>query len=146
MNKVWLLLFAAILAVSAVSCGGEDEEPTPTTGTISGTLTLQAGVSGDLNNTRVAIYADLTDWANDLVLAYTAASGSGGSATYTLEDITPGTYYLDAWKDVNNNTLFDSGDLYGWYGTAAYPGGSIAPLMVSAGATTTASLTVIVIP
>ncbi len=146
MNKVWLLLFAAIIAVSVVSCGGEETEPTPTTGTISGTLTLQAGMSGDLNNTRVAIYASLDDWALDLVLAYTAASGSGGSATFSLGNITPGTYYLDAWKDVNNNMSFDSGDLYGWYGTAAYPGGSIAPLMVSAGQTTSATIAMIVLP
>jgi len=79
-------------------------------------------------------------------LAYVAASGSGGSATFTLSNITPGTYYLDAWKDVNNNASFDAGDLYGWYGTAAYPGGSISPLMVSAGQTTTVTIQMIVIP
>jgi len=146
MKKLWLLLFAMVLVVSVVSCGGEEEtEPTATTGTISGTLSLQAGMSGDLNNTRVAIYADLVDWANDLVLTSVGASGSGGSASFTLSNITPGTYYLDAWKDVNNNTLFDTGDLYGWYGSAAYPGGSISPLMVSAGQTTTVSIQMIVI-
>jgi len=146
MNKVWLLLFALILVVSAVSCGGDEAEPTPTTGTISGTLSLQAGMSGDLNNTRVAIYADLVDWANDLVLVSVGASGGGGSATFTLSNLTPGTYYLDAWKDVNNNTLFDTGDLYGWYGSSAYPGGSISPLMVSAGQTTTVTIQMIVLP
>jgi uncharacterized protein (DUF2141 family) len=145
MKKVWLLLFALVLVVSVVSCGGDEAEPTPTTGTISGTLSLQAGMSGDLNNTRVAIYADLVDWANDLVLASVGASGSGGSATFALSNVTPGTYYLDAWKDVNNNQLFDAGDLYGWYGSATYPGGSISPLMVSAGQTTTVTIQMIVL-
>jgi len=146
MNKLWLLLFAMVLVVSVVSCGGEDNEPTPTTGTIAGTLTLQAGVSGDLNNSRVAIYESYDDWLNDRVLLYTAASGSGASATYSLGSVTPGTYYLDAWKDVNNNTLFDSGDLFGWYGTGQYPTPTLSPFSVSAGQTATINVTCIILP
>lgn len=146
MKKVWLLLFSLILAVSVVSCGGEEEEPTPTTGTISGTLTLQAGVSGDLNNARVAIYSSYDDWLNDRVLLFTAASGSGGSATYTIGSVTPGTYFLDAWKDVNNDGLFNSGDLFGWYGTGQYPTPTLSPFSVSAGETATINITVIVLP
>ena len=147
MKKLWFLLFALILVVSVVSCGGEEEqEPTPTTGTISGTLSLQAGVSGDLNNSRVAIYESYDDWLNDRVLLFTAASGSGASATYSLGNVTPGTYYLDAWKDVNNNGLFDTGDLFGWYGTGQYPAPTLSPFSVSAGQTASINVTMIILP
>lgn len=146
MNKIWLLLFAAIVAVSVVSCGGDEAEPTPTTGTISGTLTLQAGVSGDLGNTLVALYASLDDWFYYLPVMTAAASGSGSSATYSMTNVTPGTYYLDAWKDVNNNQDWDTGDLYGWYGTGVLGGVTLNPFMVSAGQTTTINVSMIVWP
>lgn len=148
MKKAWLLLFALILVVSAVSCGGEEETPppTPTTGTISGTLTLQAGVSGDLGNSRVAIYSSYDDWLYDRVLSFVAATGGGGSATYTIASVTPGTYYLDAWKDVNNNGQFDSGDLFGVYGTSQWPSPTLSPFSLSAGQTITINVTMIVLP
>lgn len=145
--KTVLLLFLSLILVVSVSCGGDENgtTPTPTTGTISGTLSLQAGVSGNLDNARVAIYASYDDWLNDRVLLFTAASG-GTNATYSLGNVTPGTYYLDAWKDVNNNGLFDSGDLFGWYGTGQYPSPTLSPFSVSAGQTATINVTCIILP
>ncbi len=148
MKKLWLLLFAMILMVSAVSCGGEEDEPepTPTTATISGTLTLQAGVSGDLNNTRVAIYTSYDDWLYDRVLKSVAATGSGASATYTIIDVAPGNYYLDAWKDVDNSATWNSNDLFGVYGQSLWPSPQFTPFSVSAGQTFTANVIMIVLP
>ena len=147
MKKLWFLLFALILTVSVVSCGGEDEPaPTPTTATISGTLSLQAGVTGDLNNTRVAIYTSYADWAADRVLKSVAAAGSGASATYTITDVTPGNYYLDAWKDVDNSATWNSDDLFGVYGQSLWPQPQFTPFSVSAGQTFTANVTMIVLP
>lgn len=146
MNKVWLLLFVMVLSVSVVSCGGEDGEPPPTTATISGSLALQAGVSGDLNNTRVAIYTSYDDWANDRVLKFVAASGSGSTASYTITDVAPGNYYLDAWKDVDNSGTWNSNDLFGVYGTTQWPNPTLSPFSVSAGQTFTANVTMIVLP
>lgn len=145
MKKIWLMLFILLLAVAVISCGGEDAEPTPTTGTISGTLTLQAGMSGNLDNTQVAIYANYDDWNYMRVLKFTAASGGGSSATYTITDVTPGTYYLDAWKDLDNSGWFTAGDLFGVYGTTAWPGPTLAPLSVSAGQTATINVSMIVL-
>ena len=144
MKKVWLLLFALILVVSVVSCGTE-EEPIPTNGTINGTITLQAGVSGDLDGSRVAIYASLVDWQNDNTLKTTQASGTGSSATYTISDVIPSQYYLDVWKDVNNNMLFGSGDLWGVYGTSQYPP-TPSPFTISSGQTVTIDVEVFEIP
>jgi uncharacterized protein (DUF2141 family) len=147
MKKLWFLLFALILTVSVVSCGGEDEPaPTPTNATITGTLTLQAGVTGDLNNTRVAIYISYADWAADRVLKSVAATGSGASATYTITDVTPGNYYLDAWKDVDNSATWNSDDLFGVYGQTLWPSPQFTPFSVSAGQTFTANVTMIVLP
>ena len=145
--KTLLLLLLSLILVVSVSCGGEENgtTPTPTTGTISGTLSLQAGVSGNLDNSRVAIYSSYDDWLNDRVLLFTASSG-GSPSTYSLGSVTPGTYYLDAWKDVNNNGLFDSGDLFGWYGTGQYPNPTLSPFSVSAGQTATINVTCIVLP
>ena len=144
MKKIWLTLFMLLLAVAVISCDGEDAEP-PTTGKISGTLTLQAGMSGNLDNTQVAIYSDYDDWNNMRVLKFTAATGGGGSATYTIDNVTPGTYYLDAWKDLDNSGWFTTGDLFGVHGTTAWPGPTLAPLSVSAGQTATINVSMIVL-
>ncbi|MGD9380271.1 MAG: hypothetical protein PVI51_06855 [candidate division WOR-3 bacterium] len=147
MKKLWFFLFALVLAVSVVSCGGEEtQQQTPTNATISGTISLQAGVSGDLNNTRVAIYTSYDDWLNDRVLKFVAASGSGSSASYTITDVTPGNYYLDAWKDVDNSGTWNSNDLFGVYGTTQWPNPTLSPFSVSAGQTFTANVTMIVLP
>jgi uncharacterized protein (DUF2141 family) len=147
MKKALLVLFALILVIGLVSCSKkEDTTPTPTTGTISGTLSLQAGVSGELNNTRVAIYASYDDWANDRTLKFVAASGSGSSATYSITAVTPGTYYLDAWKDIDNSGTWNTGDLIGVYGTTQWPSPTLSPFSVSAGETVTINVTCIVFP
>lgn len=113
-----LLLLVAVLLIFSLACG--KTAPASTEGTISGTLTLPAGVSGDLNNTRVAIYASYDDWNYDRTLKYVAASGSGASASYTISDVTPGNYYLDAWKDVDNSGGYTTGDFWGCYGTTQW--------------------------
>ncbi len=142
MKKLWLLLFAMVLAVSVLSCGGEEAE---TTATITGTITLPAGVSGDLNNARVAIYISYSDWQQDRVLKSVAATGSGASATYTMTDVAPGNYYLDVWKDNNNNQQWDAGDFFGVYGTSLWPVPQFTPFSVSAGQTFTADIELIVL-
>jgi uncharacterized protein (DUF2141 family) len=144
MKKVWIFTFALVLAVSVVSCGTE-EEPTPTNGTITGTVTLQPGVTGDLDGSRVAIYVSVVDWQNDNTLKTTQASGGTSSATYTISDVIPSQYYLDVWKDVNNNMQFDSGDLWGVYGATQYPP-TPSPFTVSSGQTVTIDVEVFEIP
>jgi uncharacterized protein (DUF2141 family) len=143
MRKVWLLLFAFILVISVLSCG--TEEPVPTNGTINGTITLQAGLTGDLDDSRVAIYASLVDWQNDNTLKTTQASGTGNTATYTISDVIPSQYYLDVWKDMNNNMQFDSGDLWGVYGTSQFPP-TPSPFTISSGQTITIDVEVFEIP
>jgi len=147
MKKIGLLLFVLALALMVVvSCTKEEETPTPTTGTISGTIAFQAGVSGDLNNSRVAIYASFDDWLNDRTIVFTAATGGAASSTYSMSNITPGTYYLDVWKDNDASLTWSTGDVVGVYGTLQYPSATLSPFMVSAGQTSTIDVLCIIAP
>lgn len=113
---------------------------------ITGTLVLQAGVTGDLNNSRVAIYMSYDDWLNDHVLKSTIATGPGNTASYTIDSVVPGMYYLDAWKDVDNSGSWNSGDLFGVYGQTQWPNPTIVPFSVVAGQTFIAHVEMIVLP
>ena len=144
MNKTLLFWFCLLLTVVFISCGTEEEDLTP--GTISGTLTLQLGVTGDLDSTRVAIYMSITNWQSDSTFESVLATGGGGSASYTMSDVPPGTYYLDAWKDVNGNLQFDSGDLFGVYGTSQWPNPALTAFFLSAGETLTIDVTLLELP
>lgn len=99
------------------------------TTSISGTLSLQAGASGNLDNAQVAIYPDLTAWNTYAPAKFTAAVGQGlgATATYMLDPVAQGTWYLDAWKDNDGSSNWTVGDLVGWYGT----GGLNAPSLSS---------------
>jgi hypothetical protein len=94
--------------------------PTQQSG-ISGTATLQVGQSGELSNSRVAYYQNYDDWAADAPVGFVAATGSGSTVTFLLSPVPPGTYYLDFWKDIDNDGLIDAGDFFGWYGSGAWP-------------------------
>jgi len=135
------LIFVFFLA----GCSKDDKNPvaTPTTGTISGTISLPPGAGGDVANTRVAIYQSFDDWANDRVLKNGACNTNG---SYSLADISPGSYYLDAWKDNNNNQQFDSGDFWGVYGSGTYPNYQPSPFSVAAGKTANITATIYPIP
>lgn len=101
---------------------------------ISGTGQLQVGMSGDLSNARVAYYQNFDDWAADAPVAFVGATGSGSSVTFTLVPVPPGTYYLDFWKDMDNDTVIDAGDFFGWYGSGAYPNNiQLTPFAVNQG-------------
>jgi uncharacterized protein (DUF2141 family) len=140
-NKTLLFCSCLVLMVLFVSCGTEEEDLTP--GTISGNLTLQAGVTGNLDGTRVAIYISIADWQNDSTFRSALAVGGGASASYTISDVPPGTYYLDAWKDENGNMQFDSGDLFGVYGTSQWPNPSLTAFFLSAGEDLTIDVTLL---
>ena len=111
--------------------------PTPaTTGTISGTITLPPGSPGEVTNTRVAIYTSFDDWNNDRFTQQTAAGADG---SYTLANIVPGTYYMDAWKDNDGSGGLSNPDFFGVYGSLSGSGTNLTPIPVAAGSSTTVS-------
>jgi len=157
MRRLSYILFIAALFIMITSCR-KDNSPVATTtvastttvattqattGTIGGTISLPIGAAGDITNTRVAIYQSYDDWNNDRVLVAVACASSGA---YTFPNVTPGTYYLDAWKDNNNDLQFNTGDFWGVYGSGTYPNYTPSPFSVAAGQTTTITATIFIIP
>jgi hypothetical protein len=138
-----LLVMAMIMGACDTAEPAPTPEPTPTTGVISGRLTLPAGASGSIENTRVAIYADYNDWATDRVLKSASASSNG---SYVFNNLTPNTYYLDAWKDNNNDRVWNGGDFVGVYGSGVYPNYQLSPLGVQAGQNTSCNVELIIVP
>ena len=136
----WIV--AGILALAfAGACGGGGGDdggpgPTPTTGVVTGTASLEIGMSGDLGNARVALYADIADWEADRPFVFVAATGTGPEAAFTLTNLPPGTYYLDVWKDNDNSGAIDDFDFFGAYGNGTYPSYDLTPVIVNAGQST----------
>ncbi len=75
------------------------------------TLRPQAGTNIDVNNARVQVYSDAS-FQN--LVAEKAAIGSATEARCTLE-VAAGTYYVAAWKDMDNSGSVTSGDFWGEY-------------------------------
>ena len=107
---------------------------------IVGTASFPAGTSGDLSNAKVSIYTSYDNWVNNTPIKYGAVSGSGSSVTFVLSDINPGNYYLDIWKDNDNNVFWSVGDFVGWYGSGGLGSESLTEIQIQDGQTITVSV------
>lgn len=103
--------------------------------TVTGTLVLPPGESGDLAQAKVILRAGATDVASDELVRYIPTTGSGSRVTFIADDVTPGTYYLEAWQDTDKNGLISNSDFYGRYGGAGDPGDDLPPLALAEGQT-----------
>ena len=130
-----------------LSCATSPCAPPATTGTITGTASLPLGVPGDISNTMIQIYQNYADWNEYRPLATVGGVTQGGvaSLTFTFTNVTPGTYYLDCWKDNDLSGRWSNGDFLGVYGTTVWPGMTLAPFQVAAGQTKNVAVTVIAI-
>ncbi len=152
-RKWWAMALVLMVGLPLiVGCSSDDKDPpptqpdpTPVTGTITGSVQLQAGMSGDLRNSRVAIYASFDDWNNDRVLRHTTAQGTEFQVSFTFTNLAPGAYFVDVWKDQNNNGRIDQGDFFGVHGSTQWPNPTISPLAVVAGQTSTTTIYAILI-
>jgi hypothetical protein len=113
-------------------------------GKIKGAASLPPGVVGSPENTEVAIYLSVEDWLYDRIFAFTDCDAGGN---YTLDNVTPGVYYMDAWKDNDNNEIWGSSGDYIWLnGTGTYPNYTLEPLQVAFASTITINFELFVIP
>ncbi len=112
---------------------------------INGTASFPAGYSGDLSNAKVSIYTSYDNWAYNIPLAYTAATGTGSSVSFSLTDIPAGIYYLDVWKDNDNSGDWSLGDFVGWYGDGGLGGPSLTEISIQDGQTKEITVSMIVI-
>lgn len=137
------VLALSLLALAACDSSDSNDEPPPpppaTTGTLAGTISLPPGTAGSVGNTRIALYSDQVDYYTDSFVYQVGADGNGG---YTISNIVPGTYYMDAWKDNNNNGAIDAGDFYGVWGSLTAGNVNLTPIPIAAGQTQTVSFNI----
>ncbi len=114
---------------------------------ITGTASFQAGVNGDLNNSKVSLYTSLDNWNVNNPIKFGAVSGSGASATFTIIGVNPGNYFLDIWKDNDNDGVWaSSGDYVGWYGTGGLSNFALSEFQISQGQTFIANVAMYIVP
>ena len=115
-----------------------------TTATASGVGSLPPGVAGAIGNTRVALYTDLNNWNFDITFAFAACDASGN---YSISNFVPGVYFMDAWKDNDNDQVWGTSGDYVWInGSGAYPNYTLAPKSFAAGAPTVTNFQIFLVP
>jgi uncharacterized protein (DUF2141 family) len=105
---------------------------------ITGTAKFAPGTSGDLSNAKVSIYKSIDDWFANNPVKWTAVSGAGNSVTYIINNVTPGTYFIDLWKDNDNDSNWSTGDFVGLYAD----NNGMIPFTISEGQTVNINLEV----
>lgn len=114
---------------------------------ITGTASFQAGVNGDLNNSKISLYTSLDNWNINNPIKFGAVSGSGASTTFTITGVNPGNYFLDIWKDNDNDGVWaTSGDYVGWYGTGGLSNFALSEFQISQGQTFVANIAMFIVP
>lgn len=115
-----------------------------TTATATGTGSLPPGVAGAIGNTRVALYTDLNNWNFDITFAFAACDASGN---YTISNFVPGNYFMDAWKDNDNNGQWGSSGDYVWvFGSGSYPNYTLSEKSFPAGSPVTTNFEIFIVP
>jgi len=106
---------------------------------ISGTIAAPGGVQVDLRNMVVRLYDNQGSYNDDAPFLFVTAQGSEYSVSFTFNNLPPGTYYLDAWKDMDSDGAYSTGDVWSVYATGAWPNWTVAPISVTQGRVTDCS-------
>ena len=102
---------------------------------LTGTLVLQPGQTGDVENTRVALYekADLTGTPVAFVASKT---NTISNSPFEFDNVLEGYYYVLAWKDLDGNGVVSDKDIVGVHGGTYVPGQGGTQVTVVKGQTT----------
>jgi hypothetical protein len=100
---------------------------------IRGMASFPEGNSGDLANSTVSLYITGDNWNNNQPARSIAVSGGGTSVSYEIPDVSPGSYRLDIWKDVDNSGTRSVGDYLGWFGSVGLEGLSLTEFRIMEG-------------
>jgi hypothetical protein len=102
---------------------------------LTGTLLLQPGQTGDVQNTRVELYekADLTGTP----VAFVASKNNTiSNSPFEFDDVIEGYYYVLAWKDLDGDGTVSDKDIVGVHGGTYVPGQGGTQVTVNKGKTT----------
>jgi len=97
---------------------------------IVGTASFPEDIVFDLSLAKVRIYTSIAARAAGQAVDSTNVFGFGPIVSYRLPLVTPGTYYLDVWKDMDNSLTQSSGDFLGWYGSGDFAAPVLKPVVV----------------
>jgi uncharacterized protein (DUF2141 family) len=112
---------------------------------IVGTASFPAGTSGDLSNSKVSIYTSYENWLANQPIEFGSVTGSGASVSFTLANINPGNYYLDVWKDNDNDAGWSTGDFLGWYGSGGLGSPNLTEIQISEGQTVNVNISMFIV-
>jgi hypothetical protein len=128
-------LVGAISVLLMLGCGGSDDPVNPgNTTQVYGVAKLPAGSAGDLSNAKVSLYIGLTEWNANTPVKFAAVTGAGAQVNWAISDnVVPGNYYLDVWKDIDNSGTWSVGDFVGWYGSGGLGSPALTPFSVAQG-------------
>jgi uncharacterized protein (DUF2141 family) len=96
-------------------------------------VALPARVAGRGEATRVALYDSFGALVADRMVAMSLAPGTEALVISDFTDLPPGSYFIDAWKDVDRDG-FDRHDYYGIVGGVSGSAVQPAAIIIKAGA------------
>jgi len=124
------LAAVALIAVAVVSFTGCD-----TATKLIGTLILQTGQTGDVQNCKVQLFVSQDLTGNPVKEVGSQQSGNTTRSPFEFTDIVEGYYYLLAWKDLNGDGVVSDKDIVGVHGGTYEPGYGGSQVTVTEGKT-----------
>jgi len=101
-----------------------------------GTLILQTGQSGDVQNSKVQLFVSQDLTGSPVKEVGSSQSGNTTRSPFTFTDVVEGYYYLLAWKDLNGDGVVSDKDIVGIHGGTYRPGYGGTQVTVQTGKTT----------
>ena len=102
---------------------------------LTGTLILQTGQSGDVQNCRVQLFVS-SDLTGSPVKEVASKQNTTVNSPFEFTDLVEGYYYLIAWKDLNGDGVVSDKDIVGINGGTYRPGYGGSQVTVTTGKTT----------
>ena len=102
---------------------------------LTGTLILQTGQSGDVQNSKVQLFVS-QDLTGSPVMEIASKQNTTVNSPFEFADPVEGYYYLIAWKDLNGDGVVSDKDIVGIHGGTYRPGYGGSQVMVKDGQTT----------
>jgi uncharacterized protein (DUF2141 family) len=102
---------------------------------LTGTLILQTGQSGDVQNCRVQLFVS-SDLTGSPVKEVASKQNTTVNSPFEFTDLVEGYYYLIAWKDLNGDGVVSDKDIVGINGGTYRPGYGGSQVEVKDGKTT----------
>ena len=128
-SLVGFILVALLISFS--SCKKTEDK----NGTIKGSAYFPAGTSGDLSNAKVSIYTSYDNWVYNQPIKFASVSGAGANVSFELTEVLSGNYYLDVWKDIDNDAAWSVNDYVGWYGSGGLGSPNLTEFQITDGQT-----------